>query len=90
MTDTIKKGDIFTISGQHKRRTFWEWLARKPKELQRFVVTSEVTAGGIVEYKDADHPGLMVGYGGPKAFEDTTLSLLMTNQKERPGETKDH
>lgn len=69
----IEKGDVFTIAGRYKRRTLLQWLTRKPRELQRFVVTGEATVGGIVEYKDADRPGLMVGYGGPRAFEDATL-----------------
>lgn len=36
MHEIIKDGDIVTFAGKYKRRTFWEWLTRKPRQLQRF------------------------------------------------------
>jgi hypothetical protein len=38
---SLNKGDIFTVANCYKRRSFWEWLTRKPKVLQRFVVTED-------------------------------------------------
>lgn len=51
--DPIKKGDVFTVAGKYKRRTLWEWLTRKQRELQRFLVTNEVTTDGIAETRQA-------------------------------------
>lgn len=42
----LQVGDIVTFDGSFKRRTFWQWLTRKPRELQRFVITSEATSVG--------------------------------------------
>jgi hypothetical protein len=57
MIGPIKKGDVFTIAGRYTRRTFWQWLMREPRELQRFVVLDDVVAGGITEYVP-DNPSL--------------------------------
>jgi hypothetical protein len=35
----MKQGDSMTIQNGYKRRTFWQWLTRKPRELQVFRVT---------------------------------------------------
>ena len=34
--DSVKVGQTFTISGRYKRRTFWQWILRRPRELQQF------------------------------------------------------
>ncbi len=39
----LKPGDFFTVAGCYKKRTFWEWLTRKPRELTVFTVTAEVS-----------------------------------------------
>jgi hypothetical protein len=41
LTPPLQKGDIITIATKYKKRSFWEWLSRKPKTLQRFVITDE-------------------------------------------------
>ena len=33
-----QSGDILTIEGLYKRRTFWQWLFRRPKQPQTFKV----------------------------------------------------
>ena len=54
----LKTGNTFTIGGQFKKRTFWQWLF-KPKELQQFTVTgsysggSELSISPTVEVDDA-------------------------------------
>lgn len=30
-SDEIKRGDKFTVELSHEKRTFWEWITRKPK-----------------------------------------------------------
>ena len=32
------KGEVITIQGVYRKRAFWEWLVRKPRELQEFVI----------------------------------------------------
>lgn len=31
-------GDIITLPGDYKRRSFWEWLTRKPRVLKKYIV----------------------------------------------------
>lgn len=38
----ISVGDTFTIEGEFKRRSFWEWLRKKPRVLQMFVITEHI------------------------------------------------
>lgn len=33
-----QSGDILTVEGIYKRRTFWQWLFRRPKKPQTFTV----------------------------------------------------
>lgn len=40
----FKTGDSLTIAGTFKRRTFWQWLTRKPRELLTFTVVDNVTS----------------------------------------------
>jgi len=40
----IKPGDIITVAGLYKKRTFWEWITRKPKELRQFVIGADFKA----------------------------------------------
>ena len=47
----MKLSDKFTISGQYKRRTFKQWLFRKPRELQTYIVTE--VAESHSEYKES-------------------------------------
>lgn len=35
----VKIGDTFTVAGLYERRTFWQWLKRKPKKLQVWKAT---------------------------------------------------
>jgi len=51
-----KDGDIFTFQDRYKRRTFWQWLTNKPKELQKFKVIGDasVEPGGITRYDTTD------------------------------------
>lgn len=49
---SYKEGDLFTIPGYYKRRTFWQWITRKPKELRMFrVITASTQSGGLTEYE---------------------------------------
>lgn len=48
----LKIGETFTIDGIYKRRTFWEWLKRKPKKLQKLKVITEEQ--GYVEYQKTE------------------------------------
>lgn len=41
---TLHVGDMFTIEGQYRRRTFWEWLTRQTRELQNYEITEDVSA----------------------------------------------
>lgn len=36
---TLKVGDLHTVAGHYAKRTFWQWLLRRPKELEQLVVT---------------------------------------------------
>lgn len=49
---TMKEGDIFTLASHFKRRTFWDWLTRKPRQLQPLVVTR--VCDPYVEYEAAN------------------------------------
>lgn len=40
MDRNLEMGDTFTICGKFKRRTFWQWLTRQPKQLEVFSVSS--------------------------------------------------
>lgn len=40
----MKIGDRITMAGVFKRRTFWQWLTRKPREFQTHIITAEATA----------------------------------------------
>jgi len=45
----LKLGDKFTLPNHYKRRTFMQWLKRKPKELKVFEITS--TVGSLARYE---------------------------------------
>lgn len=49
---TYKDGDLITMKGCYKRRTFWQWLMNNPKELQKFRIigTGSTQPGGITRY----------------------------------------
>jgi hypothetical protein len=40
----IKPGDTITVAGMYRKRIFWQWLTRKPKELFKFTVGDDFTA----------------------------------------------
>lgn len=42
-TFTFKTGETLSIAGNYKRRTFWQWLTRRPRELKTFIVGDNVT-----------------------------------------------
>ncbi len=33
---------MFTFEGDYRRRTFWEWLTLKPRQLQRYTFSAEI------------------------------------------------
>ena len=41
----LEVDDIITFSGQYKKRTFWQRITRKPKQLETFTV-KHVNVGG--------------------------------------------
>jgi hypothetical protein len=43
-------GDTFTFQGLYRRRTLWQWLVRRPKELQVYLVTAVATDNAYVAY----------------------------------------
>lgn len=49
LSASLNKGDVITLPGQYKRRTFWQWLKREPRQIQQFVITE--TCGGMSEYE---------------------------------------
>lgn len=50
----LRKGDRFTIAGTYRRRTFWQWLLRRPRELQQWVVTADVPRCSFIPFKKVD------------------------------------
>ena len=51
----MKPGDIMTIEGNYKPRSFWQWLTRKPRDingLRQYRIVAEVCDGEILEYKE--------------------------------------
>lgn len=34
----VKKDDVFTMEGKYRRRTLWQWLMGKPRELQQYKI----------------------------------------------------
>jgi hypothetical protein len=34
----LVKGDLVTFTGRYRRRTFWQWLRREPRQLLEFTV----------------------------------------------------
>jgi hypothetical protein len=36
--EPIPVSATITVEGRYRRRTFWEWLTRKPRQLQPFTV----------------------------------------------------
>ena len=44
-TGGLETDDIITFYGQYKKRTFWQYITRKPKQLEQFRVT-DVGLGG--------------------------------------------
>lgn len=51
-----KEGDIFTLEGRYKRRSFFQWLKNEPRELKKFKVigNASLVAGGITRYDTTD------------------------------------
>ncbi len=45
--EPMKNGDKFTVHGEYKKRTLWQWLTKKPRVLQEYVVFDEAPANGI-------------------------------------------
>lgn len=46
---SIELYEQFTMAGFYKRRTFMEWIIRKPRELQQFMVVGKHSFG--IEYE---------------------------------------
>ena len=46
MTD-LNIGDTFTIAGHYRRRTFWQWITGRPKQLIRFRVTNKHSSNSV-------------------------------------------
>lgn len=47
----IVAGDTIMIAGDYRRRTFWEWLCRKPRELRVYKISGDFcTEPGAVNY----------------------------------------
>jgi hypothetical protein len=44
-------GDVVTFDNDYRRRTFWEWLVRAPRQLQRYRITE--TNGFLYTKADA-------------------------------------
>ncbi len=44
-TGGLEAGDIITFSGQYKKRTFWQYITLRPRQLEKFLVT-DVGLGG--------------------------------------------
>lgn len=40
----LQVGDTFTVAGAYRRRTFWQWLTRQPKQLQTYTLTGSYTS----------------------------------------------
>lgn len=53
-TSPVKVGDTVIIAGKHKRRTFWQWLTRQPRQLQTYVITEEITSSPEPGVMDRD------------------------------------
>ena len=45
-TFALTCGCRFTVSGVFRRRTFWQWLMRRPRELEVFVLGPDLGQGG--------------------------------------------
>ncbi len=41
----MKLGDTFRIENDYKRRTFWQWLTRQPRELQTWQIVGVYSSG---------------------------------------------
>lgn len=48
-----KNGDLFTLQGRYKRRTFLEWYFNEPPKLQvfRIIGDASVLPSGITKYE---------------------------------------
>lgn len=47
-------GDTFTMNGRYKRRSFMQWLRKKPKQLQIYVVVDSCPAYSLYEPIEKD------------------------------------
>ena len=39
--EPLKQGQRFTVANHYRRRTFWQWLTRQPREFQVYEVTQD-------------------------------------------------
>lgn len=40
-------GDVVTFDGIYRRRTFWQWLTRQPREIQPYTITDCVSSDTV-------------------------------------------
>jgi hypothetical protein len=45
----LETGDIITLAGIYKKRTVWQWLTLKHKQLERFRVIDTVRNKSTIE-----------------------------------------
>ncbi len=36
----MNTGDVFTVQGRYKRRSFWQWFRNEPRELQQYKIVA--------------------------------------------------
>ncbi len=60
MTHSLKIGDKITIANMYKRRSFKQWLLRKPQELAIFYITTTNSAAHESEVRDLGNGMILV------------------------------
>jgi hypothetical protein len=91
----LQSGDIISIAGVYRSRTFWQWLINKPKHLQQFMVNRDIAenqfkCGQFEQRWNAVNLGIekdqfeFTPGGGGSAKWPQVEAPFAGNQKEQP------
>ena len=47
--DSLSPGDLVTLDGMYKRRTFWQWVCRQPRVLRQYQIGQPAQAKKLAD-----------------------------------------
>lgn len=74
----LRQGDIITIAGVYKRRTFWQWLFHRPAALQQYTFnrTAAETQMRVAQERATERGQNPNGYPIGQPWPETGHALL--------------